>query len=121
MSTGLLMKRFYTEKGYILIESLISIILLGITSGIVAMFFTGLLKNNSLNNRFDVFPEVQRDIRFCRNTKNIGDTTYTWDKFIIQRKVEPSSNELLFRIKATLKNDTTEILGFTFYKHNETL
>jgi ABC-type transport system involved in multi-copper enzyme maturation permease subunit len=115
------MKKLFSDQGYILIESLISLILLGITSGIIVMFFTGLFKNNTLNKRFDVFPELQRDIRYCKNTRINNDTSYSWDRFIIQRKVESLSNEIKFKVKATLKNDTTEIIGFTFYKHNETL
>jgi len=115
------MKRLFINHGYILIESLISLILLGITSGIIAMFFTGLFKNNSLNERFDVFPELQRDIRICRNNNINNDTTYSWDRFIVYRKVELLGSEIKFKVKATLKSDTTEIFSFTFYKHNETL
>jgi hypothetical protein len=114
-------KRLFTDQGYILIESLISIILLGLISGIIVMFFTGLFKSNSVNRKFDVFPEIQKEIRYCRSNDNLGDTSYTWDRFIIQKKVKTNTKELIFSVKAALKNDTTEILGLTFYKHNETL
>lgn len=89
---------FIDEEGFSIIEALVSIVIIGITSIIIISFLIMFLKGTKFLNRMDALSMVQNEIQSTLVYKTFNDTSYANLKgnLILYKKVNDLNNYYQF-------------------------
>ncbi|MGD8782530.1 MAG: hypothetical protein PVH88_26685 [Ignavibacteria bacterium] len=109
------------EKGFTIIETLVSIFMLGLILTLTIIFFNNTLLNSTFVYKNEAFYLANNEIERTINSELISDTTYTnkSGSLIIKREVLPGENMLEIIVTVTAKINEKEIVVLTANKRNE--
>lgn len=84
------MDKLKNQNGYTLIETLVSIIILGLAIGFFAVFFKQIYANSKILLKSDAIVLANHEIERCINFKIVSDTNYfnSLGNLMVSRKIE---------------------------------
>ena len=109
------------EKGFTIIETLVSIFMVGLILTLTIIFFNNILLNSTFIYKNEAFYLANNEIERVINSGIITDTTYTNQSgsLIIKREIVPSENTIQVVVTVTAKINEKEIVALSANKRNE--
>ena len=111
------------EKGFTIIETLVSIFMVGLILTLTVIFFNNILLNSTFIYKNEAFYLANNEIERVINSDLVTDTTYTNEKgsLIINREVVPENNTFQVVVTVTAKINQKEIIVLTANKRNKNI
>ncbi|MBN2571424.1 MAG: type II secretion system protein [Ignavibacteriales bacterium] len=109
------------NEGFTILETLTSIIILGLLVGFTIIFFNKIFSNSKILLRSDALILAEQEIENCKIKMVLQDTSYANIKgnLILIRKITMFNGLRSIEISVHSKNDNQEILKFQFFNENK--
>lgn len=109
------------EKGFTIIETLVSIFMVGLILTLTIIFFNNILLNSRFVYRNEAFYLANNEIEKVINSNLVTDTTYTNESgsLIVTREIVSAENTLQVVVKVTAKINNKEIIALAANKRDE--